>query len=463
MTSHRPLLERTLDHAVEYLDALDSRPVAASASADELRAALHGPLPEDGISSEAVVDELVTALDGGLLGSAGGRFFGWVIGGALPASVAADWLAVAWDQNAAIFATSPAASVVEERCGEWLKKLLGLPEGASFALVTGCQMAHVTALAAARQYVLAPHGIDVQRDGLRVAPPIRVLASELRHATIDRAIRLLGIGTEAIVELPEDGAGRTSLPALRAALAEEPSAPAIVCLQAGELNTGAFDLFPETCELAHAHGAWVHVDGAFGLWASASASYRHLVVGIDRADSWATDGHKWLNVPQDAGFAFTAHPVSHRQSMVSAGSYFDHAAAARDEMDWNPEWSRRARGLAVYAAIRSLGRKGVEELVDRCCAQAARLVAEIGALPGAEVVEPPLINQGLVRFLDPGGDHDRRTDEVIARVQALGEAWFGGAACRGQRVMRVSVSNWRTTDEDVDRAVASVRAALAGA
>ena len=463
MTSHRPLLEHTLGHAVEYLDGLDARPVAAQASAEELRSALPSALPEHGLPPEEVVDELATALDGGVLGSTGGRFFGWVIGGALPAAVAADWLTVAWDQNAAIYATSPAASVVEERCGEWLRELLALPAEASFALVTGCQMAHVTALAAARQHLLAARGIDAQRAGLAGAPPVRVLASELRHATIDRALRLLGIGTDAIVEIQADDAGRISLPVLEAELDRDPEAPTVVCLQAGELNSGAFDAFAEACELAQPRGAWVHVDGAFGLWAAASGRFRHLLAGVGKADSWATDGHKWLNVPQDAGFAFVAHPRAHRDSMASAGSYFQHAAEARDQMDWNPEWSRRARGLAVYAAIRSLGREGVEELVDRCCAHATRLVTEIGDLPGAEVVALPVINQGLVRFLADDGDDDRRTDEVIGRVQALGEAWFGGATWRGRRVMRVSVSNWRTSDADVDRTVASVRAALAGA
>ncbi len=412
---------------------------------------------------DRVIDELVAGVEGGLLDSASGRFYGWVIGGALPAAVAADFLTTAWDQNAAIVATSPAAAVVEETCGTWLKELLGLPSGASFGIVSGCQMAHVTALAAARHHVLVDRGVDVQRQGLSAGPQIRVLVSELRHTTIDRALRLLGIGTDAVVEVAAEEGGPIRTDALAEALSRDSVAPTIVCLQAGELNTGAFDPFPEACEIAHEHGAWVHVDGAFGLWAGASADYRHLVAGVDRADSWATDGHKWLNVPYDVGFTFVADPRPHRDSMTASASYFDPAEAGLDQMNWNPEWSRRSRGFAVYAAIRSLGRAGVDEMVTRCCRYAARLTREVGSLSGAELIAEPVINQGLVRFLSPDGDHDRWTDEVIARIQARGEAWFGGTTWHGERVMRISVSNWRTTDADVDRTVASVRDVLAAA
>jgi glutamate/tyrosine decarboxylase-like PLP-dependent enzyme len=435
--------------------------VAPTATAEALRSVLPRPLPEGGAAPEDVIEELVHGVQGGLLGSTGGRFFGWVVGGAVPAAVAADWLATAWDQNGAIYATSPAAAVVEEVCGEWLKELLGIPAASSFALVTGCQMAHVTCLAAARQRLLADRGVDVQRQGLAGAPRLRVIASELRHQTIDRAVRLLGIGTDAIEAIPADDVRGISLARLEEALEAAAGAPAVVCLQAGELNTGAFDAFGEACDLAHAHGAWVHVDGAFGLWAAASDRHRHLVAGVERADSWATDGHKWLNVPFDAGFAFVADSASHRAALTASASYFEHEPASRDPVDWNPEWSRRARGFAVYAAIRSLGRSGVARLVDECCRHARTLVAEIGALDGAEVVAEPVINQGLVRFLSPDDDHDRRTDEVIGRIQAGGVAWFGGTTWRGRRAMRISVCNWRTSDEDVERTIAAVRAALA--
>jgi glutamate/tyrosine decarboxylase-like PLP-dependent enzyme len=461
--SDQELLERAASHAIRFLDALDDRHVAPRAGLDELRAALALPLPEEGVDPGTVLDDLARDVDAGLLGSAGGRFFGWVMGGTVPAAVAADWLTSTWDQNGAIVATSPAAAVVEEVCGTWLRELLGLPPSASFALVTGCQMAHVTGLAAARQRLLADRGIDVQRHGLAGAPRLRVLASELRHETIDRAVRLLGIGTDAIVAIPADDVRGIDLALLEQALDVEPSAPTVVCLQAGELNTGAFDAFGEASDLAHARGAWVHVDGAFGLWAGASERYRQLVAGIARCDSWATDGHKWLNVPFDCGFSFVADRASHRASLTASASYFEHADGGRDAVDWNPEWSRRARGFAVYAGIRSLGRTGVADLVERCCRHARTLVAEIGALPGAEVVAEPVVNQGLVRFTSPAGDDDRLTDEVIARIQEGGVAWFGGTTWRGRRVMRISVCNWRTSDDDVQRTIQAVGAALAGA
>jgi glutamate/tyrosine decarboxylase-like PLP-dependent enzyme len=457
--SHQGPLERAAAHAVHYLDRLDDAAVGPHLRPAELHARFGGPLPDDGLDPDRVIDDLVRDVDGGLMGSTGGRFFGWVIGGVLPAALAADWLTSTWDQNAAVYATSPAAAAVEEVCGEWLKELLGLPSTATFALVTGCQMAHVTALAAARQSLYADRGIDIQRAGLAGAPQLRVIASEHRHASVARALRLLGIGTDSIVEIPADHNG-ISLSGLAAALAADRAAPTLVCLQAGELCTGVFDRFEEACRLAHEHRAWVHVDGAFGLWAAASERYRHLVAGVARADSWATDGHKWLNVPYDCGFAFVADPRHHRAAMTVSASYFDAAEAARDSVDWNPEWSRRARAFPVYAAIRSLGRAGIADLVDRCCSNARAIVAGIGELAGAEVIAMPVINQGLVRFLSPDGDHDRMTDEVIARIQADGEAWFGGAEWEGNRVMRVSVSSWRTTEQDVERVVRVVGAAL---
>jgi glutamate/tyrosine decarboxylase-like PLP-dependent enzyme len=443
----RSLLQRAAGHAADHLDGLDDRPVGATASLTTLRARLDGPLPEAGLPPERVLDELVRDVDGGLLGCAGGRFFGWAIGGSVPAALAADWLTAAWDQNAALYACGPAVAVIEEVCATWLKALLGLPPGASVALVTGTQMAHVTALAAARNHLLAERGWDVERRGLAGAPAPRVVVTGERHGSIDRAVRLLGLGADAIVETDD----------LERALEEDREAPTVVVLKAGDLNRGAFDDFPAACDLARETGAWVHVDGAFGLWAAASERHRHLVRGVERADSWTTDGHKWLNVPYDTGFAFTAHPEAHRNAMSFRASYLTHADdSARDQIDWNPEWSRRARAVPVYAAIRSLGRAGIADLVDRCCAHAARLVAGIGALPGAEVLAEPRINQGLVRF----GDDDRRTDEVIERVQAGGETWFGGTTWNGVRAMRVSVLNWQTSDEDVERAIAAVREAV---
>ena len=457
----RPALEHALGHSLAHLDNLERRPVGAVASLRTLRERLGKPLGNDGMAAEQVIDELVAGTAGGILGNAGGRFFGWVIGGALPAALAADWLTSAWDQNAASYACGPAAAVIEEVCGAWLKDLLGLPGHATFALTNGCQMAHVTALAAARNALLARRGWDVERDGLAGAPPIRILSGDQYHGSITRAARLLGLGTRAVTGLPVNAAGQLDPATLEQALQQAPGAPTIVLLQAGDLNIGAYDNFAELVPLAHRHGAWVHVDGAFGLWANASARHRHLLAGVELADSWATDGHKWLNVPYDSGFAFVADAQAHRNAMSYAASYIATNDQVREQSDWNPEWSRRGRGFATYAALRQLGRGGVEALVERCCGAAHALVTGIGALPGASMMWEPHINQGLVRFLDPApgateADHDRWTDAVTAAVLAGGEALFSNSTWRGKRCMRVSVCNWQTDAQDVARAVAAV-------
>ncbi len=407
-----------------------------------------------------MIDGLAAAVEGGLLGSSAGRFFGWVIGGALPVAIAADWMATAWDQNAASYALSPAEAVVEDVCGEWLKQLLGLPAAASFALVTGCQMAHVTALAAARHHLLRARGIDVERAGLCGAPPVRVLVSEHRHESLVRAVRLLGFGADSMRPVGCAASGAMLMDALAAALAEDQHAPTIVCLQAGELNTGAYDPFAPACDLAHAAGAWVHVDGAFGLWAAVSERRRDLLRGVERADSWATDGHKWLNLPYDCGFAFVADPEPHRAAFAQATSYAVLVDDTRRQMNWNPEWSRRGRGFAAYAAIQALGRSGIAAMVDRCCDLAAAMVDGLASLPGVEVLARPVINQALVRFVSPDGLHDARTDAVIRAIQDTGIAWFGGATWRGQRAMRISVCNWRTDAEDVRMTLDAVRRVL---
>src|SRR5512143_484894 len=458
------VLDRTLKLALEYLDGLNERPVGATATLAELRERLDEPLPLQGREPEKVVERLACDVAGGLTGSAGGRFFAWVIGGSVPAALAADWLTSAWDQNAGMYAVAPAAAVVEEVCGRWLLELLGLPATASFALVTGCQMAHVTCLAAARNGVLTRKGWDVEQGGLVGAPPVCVVTGDQRHGTIERALRLLGLGRGSIVDIPVDENGLTGA-ALEAALAADPDAPTIVLLQAGDLNTGAFDPFPDVIAVAHRHGAWVHVDGAFGLWAATSPQHRHLTVGVEQADSWATDGHKWLNVPYDCGYAIVADREAHRRSFSHRVAYLDHSDVARDQVDWNPEYSRRARGFATYAAIASLGREGIGRIVADCCRHAAAIVEGAAALPGVQVLCRPRINQGLLRFLDPRAgateaDHDRRTDEVVARIVSSGEALFACTTWRGLRCMRVSVSGWATTDEDVARTVRAIDAAL---
>ena len=456
------VLSLAQQHAFSFLNNLYDAPVGATVDVQTLRQQLQKPLADSGLPPEQVITELVRDVSGGLLGSAGGRFFGWVIGGAVPAALAADWLTATWDQNGALYATSPAAAVVEEVAGLWLRDILRLPAHSSFALVSGCQMAHATCLAAARHALLAERSWNVEDKGLYGAPPIRILTSSQRHGSFERAVRLLGLGREQVVCLTSDANDRLEPEALQKALEADTSAPTIVLLQAGDINIGAFDDFEGLIPIARRYGAWVHVDGAFGLWAASSPRYRQLVKGVEAADSWATDGHKWLNVPFDCGYAFIGNPDAHRASMSHRAPYLTHQEDARDEMDWNPEWSRRARGFSTYAALRQLGRDGVAELIDRCCHHAHELVMGIGELAGAEVLWEPISNQGLVRFLDPSSeqDHDRRTDEVIAAVVASGEAFFGGTTWRGKRAMRVSVCNWRTSPEDVQRSISSVARVL---
>ena len=454
-------LSAALNHALSHLDSLDASSVAATADLATLRQRLDLPLNEAGLEPAEVVSDLVGGVEGGILGSAGGRFFGWVIGGSLPAALAADWLTSAWDQNAGLYACGPAAAVVEETAGRWLKEVLHLPASASFALVTGCQMAHVTCLAAARHALLERRGWNVEQEGLSGSPAIRILTSSEKHGSTTRAVRLLGLGEKHIVDLPVDAEGRLLATALRDALESNPEAPTIVVLQAGDLNIGAFDDFVTLIPLAHKHGAWVHIDGAFGLWAAASPCFRHYLEGADQADSWTTDGHKWLNVPYDCGYAFVADPAAHRAAMSTRAVYLTHAQDARDQLDWNPEFSRRGRGFATYAALRQLGTTGIADLIDRTCAHAHALVSGIGSLPGAEIVWEPCINQGLVRFLDPspaaGAEaHDRFTDRMIEKILTSGEAFFTGTTWRGRRAMRVSVCNWQTSPHDVERIRRSV-------
>jgi glutamate/tyrosine decarboxylase-like PLP-dependent enzyme len=447
------LLTAAADHAAAYLDGLPERRVGpAETDPAALRAALGGPLPEAPSEPRAVVDALVAGAGPGLMASQSPRFFGFVFGGALPAALAADWLASAWDQNAVLYVAAPAAAVAEEVVGGWLAELLGVPATASFAITTGCQMAHATGLAAARHHVLARAGWDVEARGLTGAPPIRLLANADLHVTVLRAVRLLGLGTDSIVRLDTDAQGSMLPAALRDALAAA-DGPAIVCAQAGEVNSGAFDPLDEVCDAAAEHGAWVHVDGAFGLWAAAAPSHRHLVAGVGRADSWATDAHKWLNVPYDAGLAFVAHPDAHHGAFSAGAAYLP--TGARDAMDWTPDSSRRARSFAIWAALRSLGREGVAEMVERCCACARRFGEVLDAQDGVAVLNDVVLNQVLVRV----ADDDATTDAVVAAVQAEGTCWMGPTAWRGRRAMRISVSNWATTFDDVDRSCAAILSA----
>ena len=453
--SERELLRRTADLAADYLDSLDTRPVFPPATAAELAAALGGPLPERPSEPLEVVERLAADAEPGVVGSAGGRYFGFVLGGGVPAALAADWLVTTWDQCAGMGVMGLSASVVEDVAGDWLKELLGLPAGASFAFTTGCQMAHVTALAAARHSVLERAGWDLPRQGLAGSPPITVIVGARRHVTVDRGLRLLGIGADQLAPVAADDQGRMRPAALEEAL-DALDGPCIVCAQAGEVNTGAFDPLGEIADLTAAAGAWLHVDGAFGLWAAASPSYRHLVEGVERADSWAADGHKWLNVPYDSGLMFCAHPEAHRAAMTARADYLVAAGEwQRDAYDWTPESSRRARGFPLYAAIRSLGREGVAELVDRFCALARQAAAGLAELPGCTLLNEVVLNQVLFRF-----EHDEATAAVLSRVQQSGEAWLGGTSWDGRAAIRLSVSSWRTTEDDIARTLAAFAEAV---
>jgi glutamate/tyrosine decarboxylase-like PLP-dependent enzyme len=449
----RDLLASALDHSAAYLDGLADRRVGpAVTDSAALRAALGGLLPDGPEDPRTVLDDLVEAAGPGLMASQSPRFFGFVFGGSLPAALAADWVASAWDQNACLYTAAPAASIAEQVVGEWVAELLGLPASASFGITTGCQLAHVTCLAAARHHVLAEVGWEVEARGLAGAPPIRLLANGDFHQTLGRAVRLLGFGMDAIVRVQTDEQGAMQPAALRAALSEG-DGPTIVCAQAGEVNTGACDPFDEVCDAAAEHGAWVHIDGAFGLWAAAAPSHRPLVAGAGRAHSWATDAHKWLNVPYDAGLAFVARPEAHRGAFAAAAPYLP--PGARDAMDWTPEASRRARAFPIWAALRSLGRAGVAEMVERCCACARRFGDVLGAHDDVEVLNDVVLNQVLVRF----GDEDATTEAVLEAVQADGTCWVGPTTWRGRRAMRISVSNWATTPADVDRSCEAILAA----
>lgn len=450
----RGLLTETARAAADFLGGLDERPVRAAASLEELRSSLDVDLDDDPIDAEAVLAHLVRAADPGTVAVASGRYFGFVVGSALPAALAADWMTSTWDQNAGIYATGPAAAVVEETTGRWLKELLGLPPAASFALVTGCQMAHFTALSAARLNVLERLGWDVNENGLSAAPPIRVVVGADRHITVDRALRFLGIGRRDIVPVATDAEGRIIPSALIEVLSEERGAT-VVCAQVGEVNTGAIDPVGDICRIAHAASAWVHVDGAFGMWAAASPTLRPLVDGVGLADSWATDAHKWLNVPYDSGLVFCAHPASHRRAMSVNADYLvrsEKEAGPRDALDWTPEFSRRARSFSIYAALRSLGRRGVAALVDTSCAHARRLASVLAETDGIDVINDVRLNQVLLRF----GRDDAHTAAVIRRVQDDGECWMSGTTWRGRAAMRISVVNWRTDDQDIERTLAAI-------
>ena len=441
--------------AEAFLRTVDERPVAAPADAAAVRETLGGLLPEQGEDPEAVIEALADGAEPGVVATAGPRHFGFVIGGSLPAALAADWLVSAWDQCAAFHSLSPAAAAIEEIAAEWTLDLLGLPAGAGVGFVTGAQGANTTALAAARHAVLERAGWNVERDGLQGAPRVNVVCGEQAHATVFTSLRLLGLGAGGAISVPADAQGRMVADGLKERLADLPG-PTIVCAQAGNVATGSFDPLEPIADACAAQGAWLHVDGAFGLWAAAAPSTRGLVRGAERADSWAVDAHKWLNVPYDCAMAIVADPDAHRAAMSLAASYLVADPGQRDSTNYVPESSRRARAVPVYAALRSLGRRGVAELVERNCAQARRMAERLAEIPGVEVLNDVVLNQVLVRL--PGGDE--ATAAAIAAVQRDGTCWLGGTQWEGRAALRVSFSNWATTDADVDRSATAIAAAV---
>ena len=451
-------LTRAVAHAETYLQTVAARPVGPQTDLGELRAALGGPLPGRPSDPTGVIDQLAIGADPGIVATAGPRYFGFVTGGSVPAALGADLLTSAWDQNAAFGVMSPAAAVVEEIAAGWILELLGLPSDASVGFVTGAQMANVTCLLAARHHVLDAVGWDDRAQGLHNAPPVRVIVGDEAHVTVHVALRFIGLGAPTVV-IPTDDQGRMR-PDLLAQELHRESGPTIVCAQAGNVNTGACDPLEPISAACAAAGAWLHLDGAFGLWAAVAEDTRRLVAGADRADSWATDGHKWLNVPYDCGIAITAHPTAHQATMALTAAYLAPGAGLRDNSDWTPEASRRARGFTIWAAIRSLGRQGIADLVARNCALARRMADGLRSNAGVEILNDVDLNQVLVRFVPAdGGDPDAHTQAVIRRVQSDGVCWLGGTVWRGMHAMRISVSNWSTTEADADRSVEAILAA----
>jgi glutamate/tyrosine decarboxylase-like PLP-dependent enzyme len=454
-------LRRAADLSIDFLSRLGELPVGRPVDLAGLRAALDRPLPESGEDPTAVIEALARAAEPGIVGSAGPRYFGFVVGGSVPAAVAADWLTSAWDQNAGLYALSPASAVVEEAVEHWLVELFGLPTGTSVGLTTGATMANFTNLAAARHAVLERVGWAVEERGLYGAPAITVVVGDEAHVTIFAALQMLGLGRDRVVRVPADGQGRMRPDALATAL-RDVRGPLVVCAQAGNVNTGAFDPLGEIAPLVHEREGWLHVDGAFGLWAAASPRLRHLVHGVGNADSWTTDAHKWLNVPYDSGIALVRQRGAHEGSMrLGAAYYVETAGAERDPDNWVPESSRRARGFSVYAALRSLGRAGLADMIERCCDLARRMADGLAAEPGVTILNDVVLNQVLVRFggAGPDPDADALTRAVITAVQADGTAWLGGTTWHGLAAMRISVSNWSTTEADADRSVEAILAA----
>ena len=461
MTDRDALLHGTANLAVDFLDRLPDRLVWPPVDLAALRAALGGPLPEGPSDPDRVIEALARDAEPGLVGTAGPRYFGFVVGGGVPAALAADWLTSTWDQNAGLYALSPAAAVVEEIAASWLIDIFGLPAGSSVGFATGATMASFTALAAARHAVLEKAGWNVEDDGLIGAPPIAIVTSDESHVTIFASLQMLGLGRSRVHRVAADEQGRMRADALRDTLARI-EGPTIVCAQAGNVNTGSFDPLPEIVEIVRAlPNAWLHVDGAFGLWAAAVPALQDRVAALAGADSWTTDAHKWLNVPYDSGIVICRDARAHHAAMTLGAAYYvETAGGERDPYNWVPESSRRARGFAIYAALKSLGRSGLADMIDGCCRLARRVADGLRGADGVAILNDVVLNQVLVRFKPPGGGDAGATDDftrrVIAAVQADGTCWLGGTTWHGMAAMRISVSNWSTTEADADLSVEAI-------
>jgi glutamate/tyrosine decarboxylase-like PLP-dependent enzyme len=452
------LLRETAERAIRFLDSAASRHVGGRADRAALVEALDGRVPESGADPAEVLARLADGADPGIVASAGPRYFGFVTGGSVPVAVAADWLTSTWDQNGAMYTMSPAVAVLEDIVARWIVEILGLPAQSSVGFVSGAHMANFTGLAAARHEILRRAGWNVEEEGLQRAPRLRVIAGDEVHVSVVGALRMLGIGGRELVRVPVDGQGRMQPDALARVLADA-AGPTIVCAQAGNVATGASDPFEAIVAAVRTHNAWVHVDGAFGLWASAVPSLADQIRGLAGADSWTTDAHKWLNVPYDSGIAICAHPAPHRAAMSIHASYLERGEdEQRIGMDWVPESSRRARVVPLYALLRTLGRTGLRAMVTRTCGLARHMADRLAQSPRVRILNDVVLNQVLARFgngLDAAAD-DQRTRDVIARVQAEGTCWAGGAVWQGQQVMRISISNWATTAEDIDRSADAI-------
>jgi glutamate/tyrosine decarboxylase-like PLP-dependent enzyme len=453
----KQLLQGSCDMALAFLEGVHKRPVGRPVEFDELLNALRVPLREEGEDPLAVIQGMARALDPGLVATPGPRYFGFVVGGAQPVSVAADSLGAAWDQAAFSYVSSPAAAAVEEVSREWLLELFGLPSTMSAGFTTGCTMANFTGLAAARHALLKKLGWDVESRGLFSAPEITVIASEESHITLFGALQLLGLGRDRVIKIKTDEQGRMRADDLRNALASL-AKPPIVCAQAGNVDTGSFDPLSEIAALTHERGGWLHVDGAFGLWVAASRRMRDLIRGVEEADSIAFDCHKWLNVPQDSGVVLVRDQAAHRAAMTwNAPYYVPGPENGRDNHNFVPESSRRARGLAVYATLRTLGRNGIATLIERCCGLAVRMAGRLGEHPQVQILNDVVLNQVLVRLsAPPGNDEAQFTKGVIQAVQADGTCWLGGTNWHGMPCIRIAISNWSTTDSDIDRSAEAI-------